>query len=75
MRPVIASSESIAPSRPVMIQMPDPETDEREDRNDRERGPGPAARRARGGASATGVVGAAMVPVTRQPPWTIAAED
>ena len=71
MRPVIASSESMAPMRLGHDPDPDPEPDQREDRDDGQHGPRPACV-AFGGASATGVVGAAMVPVTPQPPRTIA---
>ncbi len=74
MRPVIASSESMTPSRPVMIQIRIPRP-----MSARTATTASARRETRessaAGASATGELGAAIVPVTPQPPLTIAAED
>ena len=74
MRPVIASSESIAPRRLVMIQrrIARPSTTRTATIASMVRD---SRASCSGGASATGVVGAAMVSVTPPPPLTIAAED
>ena len=73
MRPVIASSESMAPMRLVMIQIRIPSPISASTATTTNAGRDQRTRSA--GVSATGVVGAAMVPVTPAPPRTIAAED